>query len=51
MAKLKVTVTTNDGNVLTHTVEGTRHNAKMVVKKAVLALGLSMRDVREATIG
>ena len=51
MAKLKVTVTTNDGAVRTHSVEGTVHNTVMVVKKAVLALGLSMTDVREATIG
>lgn len=49
--KLKVTVTTNDGAVLHHTVEGTVHNTVMVVKKAVLALGLSMGDVQEATIG
>jgi len=49
--KLKVTVTTNDGDVLTQSIEGTVHNTVMVVKKAVLELGLSMRDVRTATIG
>jgi len=50
MAKLTVQVTTNDGDVRKGTVEGTRHNTEMVVKKAVLDLGLSMRDVREAII-
>lgn len=50
MAKLKVQVTTNDGTVQVGSVEGSRHNAVMVVKKVVLGLGLSMSDVREAII-
>lgn len=50
MAKLKVQVTTNDGTVQVGTVEGSRHNTVMVVKKVVLGLGLSMSEVREAII-
>jgi hypothetical protein len=50
VAKLKVQVTTNDGTVQVGSVEGSRHNAVMVVKKVVLGLGLSMSDVREAII-
>jgi len=48
--KLNVQVTTNDGTVQVGTVEGSRHNTVMVVKKVVLGMGLSMSDVREATI-
>jgi len=50
MAKLKVQVTTNDGTVKVGTVEGSRYNTVMVVKKVILGMGLSMSEVREAII-
>ena len=48
--KLKVAITTVAGSELDVWVEGNRRDVKTTVKKAVLASGLSMRDVREAVI-
>ncbi len=48
--KLKVRVVTKADQVLIHTVEVSRLDVQVVVKKAVLSLGLDIRHVREATI-
>ena len=48
--KLKVAITTITGTELNVTVDGDRREVQTTVKKAVLASGLSMRDVREALI-
>jgi len=48
--KLKVAITTVSGSDLSVWVEGNRLDVQQTVKKAVLASGLSMRDVREAIL-
>ena len=45
--KLKMQVTTNADQVLVTTVEVPKLDIPVAVKKAVLAFGLAMSDVRE----
>lgn len=48
--KMKVRVVTNEGAELTQTIEWGSPNPRIVIGKALLALDLSVQDVREATI-